>query len=147
MFPLVLCCFKPRFSSTFNRAPLSCSVPPPTFTLAECERKEGEGEWEGGGGENLAFTVRDQWYIMRGQTILLHAVSLTNDYTTKQYVHMMYESKAACQAWITIGQAQALNRVKRKIWELFESVHPVGCVCFTYAMEPGLPYLDNYLAN
>lgn len=52
---------------------------------------------------------------MRGQTILLHAVSLTNDYTTKQYVHMMYESKAACQAWITVGQAQALNR---KIWEL-----------------------------
>lgn len=69
---------------------------------------------------------------MGGQTILLHAASLTNDYTTKQYVHVMYKTKAACQAWITIGQIEALNRVKRKICKLlslYTSVFYLYSVC------------------
>lgn len=72
--------------------------------------REGERKWEGGRRENLAFTVRDQRYIMGGQTILLHAVFLTNHYTTKQYKHILYKSKAACQTLITIALvAQTAN--------------------------------------
>ena len=80
------------------------------------ERKERgrEAEWEGGRRENLAFTVRDQRYIMGGQTILLHAVFLTNHYTTEQCAHILHKSKAACQALITIVLAAQLNRAKRK---------------------------------
>lgn len=53
------------------------------------ERKERESGRDGGRRENLAFTVRDQQYIMGGQTILLHAVFLTNHYTTKQCTHIL----------------------------------------------------------
>lgn len=75
--------------------------------------REGGREWEGGRGENLAFTVRDQRYIMGGQTILLHAVFLTNHYMTKQCAHILYKSKAACQALITIARDARLNRDER----------------------------------
>lgn len=77
----------------------------------EREKKEREErEWEGSRRENLAFTVRDQRYIMGGQTILLHAVFLTNHYTTKQCVHVLYKPKAACQALITIAPDTCLNK-------------------------------------
>lgn len=114
--------FIPHFKSTFNRALLSCSVQPPTFNLAECEREreiEREGVRVGGStGENLAFTVRHQQYIMGGQTILLHAVFLTNDYTNKQYARILYTSKAACQALITIAPFERLTRARREIRKL-----------------------------
>lgn len=73
-----------------------------------------EGEWEGGRGENLAFTARDQRYIMGGRTILLHAVFLTNDYTTKQCAHILYKSKAARQALITVAPLEKLSKAERK---------------------------------
>ena len=78
--------------------------------------REGEREWEGGRRENLAFTVRSQRYIMGGQTILLHAVFfLTNRYMTKQYVHILYKSEAACQALITVALAARRNRGEKEI--------------------------------
>lgn len=49
---------------------------------------------------------------MGGQTILLHAVFLTNHYMTKQYI--MYKSKAACQTVITIALVARPNRAERK---------------------------------
>lgn len=88
-----------------------------------CRVREREIEREGvrvGGstGENLAFTVRHQQYIMGGQTILLHAVFLTNDYTNKQYARILYTSKAACQALITIAPFERLTRARREIRKL-----------------------------
>lgn len=92
-------------------------------------QREREGEWEGGRRENLSFTVRDQQYIMGGQTILLHAVFLTNHYMTKQYTHILYKPKAPCQALITIVPVAQLNRAESK-YVHSESVHQY--IMFTF---------------
>lgn len=51
---------------------------------------------------------------MGGQTVLLHAVFLTNHYTTKQYLHILEKSKVACQASITIALVARMNAAERK---------------------------------
>lgn len=86
--------------------------------VRERKRDREEGRVGGSTGENLAFTVRHQQYIMGGQTILLHAVFLTNDYTNKQYARILYTSKAECQALITIAPFERLNRARRETCKL-----------------------------
>lgn len=95
------------------------SRPRSTLQSAREREIEREGVRVGGStGENLAFTVRHQQYITGGQTILLHAVFLTNDYTNKQYARILYTSKAACQALITIAPFERLTRARREIRKL-----------------------------
>lgn len=76
---------------------------------------------------------------------MLHAVFLSNHYMTKQYALMLYKSKAACQALITIALAARLNRAKKEICA--KSIcTPQGYVHVLYIMGTCLPFrnLSNF---
>lgn len=81
---------------------------------------------------------------MGRQTILLHAVFLTNHYTTEQCAHILYKSKAACQALITIALAAWLNRAQRK-YVHSKSVLLTDYVYVLYIMGTCLPTI--FLVN
>lgn len=83
---------------------------------------------------------------MGGQTILLHAVFLTNHYMTKQYI--MYKSKAACQTVITIALVARPNRAERK-YVLSKIYTTIGYVYVLHIMGTCLPFLNfsNFLVN